>query len=39
MACQNKRQVLTSALAYMGYILYDARPTYELGECLVWLQS
>lgn len=31
-ACQNKRQSLTSAVAYMDYNLYDARPTYDFGE-------
>jgi hypothetical protein len=31
-ACQNKKQVLTSAIAYMDYNLYDARPTYDFGE-------
>ena len=32
MACQNKRQTLASAVAYMDYNLYDARPTYDFGE-------
>jgi len=32
MACQNKKQELTSALAYMDYNVYDTRPTYAFGE-------
>lgn len=31
-ACQNKRQDLTSAVAYMDYNIYDASPVYEFGE-------
>ncbi|MBL7041259.1 MAG: right-handed parallel beta-helix repeat-containing protein [Pirellulaceae bacterium] len=31
-ACQNKKQELSSALAYMDYNVYDARPTYDFGE-------
>lgn len=32
MACQNKKQQLSSALAYMDYNVYDADPTYDFGE-------
>jgi hypothetical protein len=32
MACQNKRQALASALAYMDHNLYDAQPVYDFGE-------
>ena len=31
-ACQNKKQGLPSALAYMDYNVYDARPVYDFGE-------
>jgi hypothetical protein len=31
-ACQNKKQELTSALAYMDYNLYSAQPIYDFGE-------
>ena len=31
-ACQNKRQELASAVAYMDYNIYDASPVYEFGE-------
>lgn len=31
-ACQNKRQQLTSAIAYMDYNVYDAQPVYDFGE-------
>ncbi len=32
MACQNKKQDLASALAYLDYNLYDASPAYDFGE-------
>lgn len=32
MAFQNKRQELTSAVAYMDYNIHDAQPTYDFGE-------
>ena len=32
MACQIKKQQLTSALAYMDYNVYDADPAYDFGE-------
>jgi hypothetical protein len=31
-ACENKRQQLTSALAYMDYNLYDAPPVFNFGQ-------
>lgn len=31
-ACQNKRQALTAALAYMDYNIYDAQPAYDFGQ-------
>jgi len=31
-ACQNKKQQLSSALAYMDYNVYDAEPTYDFGQ-------
>lgn len=31
MACENKRQSLTSALAFMDFNLYDAQPKYDFG--------
>jgi hypothetical protein len=31
-ACQNKRQDLASALAFMDYNVYDAQPGYDFGE-------
>lgn len=31
MACQNKKQSLASALAYMDYNLFDAPPAYDFG--------
>ncbi len=31
-ACQNKKQELKSALAYMDYNVYDAQPRYDFGE-------
>lgn len=32
MACQNKRQELAAAVAYLDYNIYDAPPAYEFGE-------
>lgn len=31
-ACQNRRQELASALAYMDHDVYDAAPVYNFGE-------
>lgn len=31
-ACQNKKQDLASAVAYMDYNVYDAPPLYDFGE-------
>jgi hypothetical protein len=31
-ACQNKRQELPSAVAYLDYNVYDAPPVYDFGE-------
>lgn len=32
MACQNKKQELASAVAYLDYNVYDARPVYDFGR-------